>query len=382
MKKIVHIFTVSMSVIFLEGLYEKLKRRGYELIVICSDGEEVRHQERLANVKYYPVNMSRGINPIKDLSALIKIISILKKEKPLIVHGHTPKGGLLAMMAAKLLRIKHRPYHLHGLKYPSEVGARRLIIKWMEKTTISLSTKVFAVSNSLKEFAISSGLGSNTKIKVLLNGSVKGIDIKGSEEIRKNKKQIASRLGIKKHEVSIGFVGRITEEKGVFELFKAYKELIELKNSIGLILCGPTEIKNEQNSILFDEIREMPNVQYFEQVSNPLEYMACCDVFVLPSWREGFGLVNIEANSVGLPVITTNIVGCKDSIEDQKTGILIESKNVSDLFDALLFLIENPELRNEMGQNGIQRVKDLYDRNEIWDTLLEEYERMIKVVRV
>ncbi|SDJ85853.1 glycosyltransferase family 4 protein [Natronincola ferrireducens] len=381
MKKIVHVFTVSMSVIFLEGLYEKLKSKGYELIVICSDGEEVRHQERLGNVKYYPVNMSRGINPIKDLSALIKIISILKKEKPLIVHGHTPKGGILAMMAAKLLKIKHRPYHLHGLKYPSEVGAKRLIIKWMEKMTISLSTKVFAVSNSLKEFAIASGLGSNLKIMVLLNGSVKGIDIKDSEEIRKNKEQTAIRLGIKKNEVTIGFVGRITEEKGIFELLKAYKRLIGSKQNIGLILCGPTEIKNSQNSVVFDEIRELPNVQYFGQVHNPLEYMVCCDIFVLPSWREGFGLVNIEANSVGLPVITTDIVGCKDSIEDQKTGILIESNNVCDLIDALELLIEDPALRKEMGQNGIQRVRDLYDRNKIWNTLLEEYERMIKAVK-
>ncbi|WP_026894270.1 glycosyltransferase family 4 protein [Clostridiisalibacter paucivorans] len=381
MKKIVHVFTVSMSVIFLEGLFEKLKSKGYELIVICSDGEEVRYQERVGNIKYYPVSMSRGINPIKDLSALIKIISILKKEKPQIVHGHTPKGGLLAMSAARMLRIKNRPYHLHGLKYPSEVGARRSIIKWMEKATISLSTKVFAVSNSLKEFTISSGLGSNIKVNVLLNGSVKGIDIGRSEEIRVNREQIAIKLGIKQHEIIVGFVGRITEEKGVFELLRAYKNLVESKYDVGLILCGPTEIKNVQNSVLFDEIRELPNVQYFGQVDNPLEYMACCDIFVLPSWREGFGLVNIEANSVGSPVITTNIVGCKDSIEDQKTGILVESKNVSALFEALLLLIEDPELRKEMGQNGVQRVKDLYDRNKIWDTLLEEYERMIKVVR-
>lgn len=381
MKKVVHVFTVSMSVIFLEGLYEELKSKGYELIVICSDGKEVRYQERMGNLRYYPVNMSRGINPIKDLSALIRIISILKKEKPQIVHGHTPKGGLLAMLAARFLHINNRPYHLHGLKYPSEEGIRQMIIKLMEKTTISLSTKVFAVSNSLKEFAITSGLGSDTKINVLLNGSVKGIDTNKSEEIRKNKKQIAARLGIKQHEVTICFVGRITEEKGIFELFKAYKELLESRHDIGLILCGPAEIKNEQNIILFDEIREISNVQYFGQVDNPLEYMACCDVFVLPSWREGFGLVNIEANSVGLPVVTTDIVGCKDSIEDQKTGILIESKNVSALLEALKLLIDDPELRIEMGQNGIKRVKDLYDRKKIWNTLLEEYERMNRAVK-
>ncbi|HHX68700.1 MAG TPA: glycosyltransferase family 4 protein [Gallicola sp.] len=380
MKKVVHVFTVSMSVIFLEGLYDKLKSRGYELIVICADGKEVRHLERVGNIKYYPVNISRGINPIKDLYALIKIISILMKEKPEIVHGHTPKGGLLAVLAAKFLKINNRPYHLHGLKYTSEKGIRYIIIKWMEKMTISISTRVYAVSNGLKEFVISSELGSNTKIKVLLNGSVKGIDAKKSEEIRNNKEKLVDKLGIKKHEAIIGFIGRITEEKGVFELFTAYKKLIENRYDVGLILCGPIEIRNVQNKNTFDEIIQLPGVQYFGQVNNPLEYMACCDIFVLPSWREGFGLVNIEANSVGVPVITTDIIGCKESIEDHKTGILIERNNINALFEALKFLVSNPELRRIMGQNGIDRVKALYNRDKIWDELIDEYDRMTKVV--
>ena len=180
--------------------------------------------------------MSRGINPIKDLFALIRIISILKIEKPQVVHGHTPKGGLLAMLASKFLSIKNRLYHLHGLKYPGEKGIKRLIIKWMEKTTVKLSANVFAVSNSLREYAINSGLGSAEKISILLNGSVKGIDLKMSEEIRNRKKQLISELGIKKHNITIGFVGRITEEKGVFELFEAYKRLMELKYDVGLVL--------------------------------------------------------------------------------------------------------------------------------------------------
>ncbi len=115
MKKIVHVFTVAMSVIFLEDIYAKLKERGYELIVICSDGEEVRLEERKGNFKFHPCNMSRGINPIKDIIALVRIMKIMKQEKPFAVHGHTPKGALLSMLAAKLMRVKNRPYHLHGL---------------------------------------------------------------------------------------------------------------------------------------------------------------------------------------------------------------------------------------------------------------------------
>ncbi|HOV25846.1 MAG TPA: glycosyltransferase family 4 protein [Pseudobacteroides sp.] len=382
MKKIVHVFTVSMSLVFLEGLYDKFKKNGYELIVICSDGYEARYEESIGNIKFYPVSMSRGINPIKDLFALIRIISILKIEKPQVVHGHTPKGGLLAMLASKFLSIKNRLYHLHGLKYPGEKGIKRLIIKWMEKTTVKLSANVFAVSNSLREYAINSGLGSAEKISILLNGSVKGIDLKMSEEIRNRKKQLISELGIKKHNITIGFVGRITEEKGVFELFEAYKRLMELKYDVGLVLCGLMEIKSERNRALFDEILKLDGVQYFGQVDNPLEYMVCCDIFVLPSWREGFGLVNIEANSVGVPVITTDIIGCKDSIENGKTGILVESKNKDELIKALEYLIKNTQKRIDMGQNGIKRVEMLYDRNAIWDELLNEYNKMVKEVEI
>lgn len=382
MKKIVHVFTVSMSLVFLEGLYDKFKKNGYELIVICSDGYEARYEESIGNIKFYPVSMSRGINPIKDLFALIRIISILKIEKPQVVHGHTPKGGLLAMLASKFLSIKNRLYHLHGLKYPGEKGIKRLIIKWMEKTTVKLSANVFAVSNSLREYAVNSGLGSAEKISILLNGSVKGIDLKMSEEIRNRKKQLISELGIKKHNITIGFVGRITEEKGVFELFEAYKRLMELKYDVGLVLCGLMEIKSERNRALFDEILKLDGVQYFGQVDNPLEYMVCCDIFVLPSWREGFGLVNIEANSVGVPVITTDIIGCKDSIENGKTGILVESKNKDELIKALEYLIKNTQKRIDMGQNGIKRVEMLYDRNAIWDELLNEYNKMVKEVEI
>jgi len=203
-----------------------------------------------------------------------------------------------------------------------------------------------------------------------------------SEEIRNRKKQLISELGIKKHNITIGFVGRITEEKGVFELFEAYKRLMELKYDVGLVLCGLMDIKSERNRALFDEILKLDGVQYFGQVDNPLEYMVCCDIFVLPSWREGFGLVNIEANSVGVPVITTDIIGCKDSIENGKTGILVESKNKDELIKALEYLIKNTQKRIDMGQNGIKRVEMLYDRNAIWDELLNEYNKMVKEVEI
>lgn len=379
MKKVVHVFTVSMSIIFLEDLYAKLKERGYELIVICSDGDEIRYQEELGNLKFYPVNISRGISPFRDLIALIKIITILFKEKPSIVHGHTPKGGFLAMLAAKFINVKNRPYHLHGLKFPGETGIRKKIIRKMEKVTISLSTEVYSVSRSLREYAIQEGLGTKEKLKVILNGSVKGIDIRKSQAIIDNGSDYYKKiLNVKEYNCIIGYIGRVTEEKGIVEFMSAIKRLLTQGYNIGIILCGPNEIIFQENRKQFSEFIQLDNVQYYGKVNNPLEYMICCDIFALPTYREGFGLVNIEANSVGVPVITTNIIGCLDSIEDNITGIAIKSKDEKTLYSALKKLIDNPSLRKKMGGSGLKRVRELYDRNEIWDMLIYEYDRMIE----
>lgn len=377
MKKVVHVFTVSMSVVFLEDLYSKMKERGYELIVISSDGDEIREQEKKGNLKFYPVDINRGISPVKDLCALLKIILILWKEKPVIVHGHTPKGGLLGMLAAKCTNVKNRPYHLHGLKYEGEYGIRKKLIRLMEKFTMSLSTEVYSVSHSLRNHVIQEKLVPPDKIKVILNGSVKGIDIKKTQSIiKRGSDYYKKKLKINKFGCIIGFIGRITEEKGIIELIYATKKLIIQGYDIGVVICGINELKIVKNKQIFSKFIQLENVQYFGKVNNPLEYMACFDIFVLPSYREGFGLVNIEANSVGVPVVTTNIIGCIDSIEDNVTGIIINREDTDSLYKAIKKLIDNSSLRQNMGNEGIKRVQKLFDREKIWSTLLDEYDKM------
>jgi len=382
MKKVVHVFTVSMSIVFLEDIYSKLKERGYELIIICSDGEEIRRQVKQSDFKFYPVSINRGINPFKDLIALIKIIFILNKEKPSIVHGHTPKGGFLGMLAAKIANVKNRPFHLHGFKFPGESGFKKKLIKVMEKKTIKLSTVVYSVSKSLSQYAIDKGLTTEHKIRVIHNGSVKGIDIQESQTIiDKGKDYFIKKFNIKKFKCIVGYVGRITEEKGIAEFMFATKRLISRGYDIGIVLCGPNELTTQESIKKFSKFVQLENVQYFNKVNNPLEYMICCDIFVLPTYREGFGLVNIEANSVGVPVITTDIIGCIDSI-DNNTGIIVQSRDIESLYRALKRLIKNPSLRKSMGMNGIIRVRELYNREKIWNKLISEYDNMLSRSRI
>src|SRR5690625_3419791 len=180
MKKVVHVFTVSMSIVFLEDIYSKLKERVYELIIICSDGEEIRRQVKQSDFKFYPVSINRGINPFLDIITLIEIIFKLNKKDPAIEHGHTTNREFVGMLAANNANVKNRPFHLHGFKFPVESGFKKKLIKVMEKKTIKLSTVVYSVSKSLSQYAIDKRLTTEHKIRIIHSDSVKGINLQES----------------------------------------------------------------------------------------------------------------------------------------------------------------------------------------------------------
>lgn len=377
MKKVVQIFTVSLSIRFLEGLSEQLKKAGYELIVVCADGQEARDGEEKGQFKYYPVEMKRGINPVKNLKAWVIVYHILKKEKPDIVHGNTPIGGLLGLSAAWVLSVENRVFTLHGLKYPGEQGIKRVVVKFFEKLSISLATKVFAVSKGLCQYVYQEDLAPESKISVLHHGSVKGIDIGQSAEIRlKGQKHYEDILGLRSGRFRFGYFGRITEEKGIPELVEALSNLLKEGKQFDVIFCGTMELRNSNNIRIFNEFIKKKGMSMYGMVANPLEFMMCCDCIVLPTHREGFGLVNIEANSLGIPVITTDVMGCKDSIENFSTGLFFEPKNIEDLSRKLDYMYTNKNERKRMGKNGISRTEKYFDRRDIWKKLIAEYDSM------
>lgn len=377
MKKIVHIFTDSISIPFLEELPDKLRNEGYELIIISADGKEGREGDKNKQFKFYPVDMVRDFSPIRNLKAWYQVRILLKRIKPHIVHGNTPIGGLIAMSAAFSLRIKNRIFTLHGLKYTTQVGIKKLITKNAEKLTISISKKVFAVSDGLRDFAYDEGLAKGNKITVLNYGSVKGINIKKSKEIRsKGRAYYEKCLGFEKTNFRYCYIGRINEDKGISELLIAFEKLWKEQLEFEVILCGIEEIKDTKLKEKFERFLSFKRVKFFGMVSNPMEYMMCSDCLVLPTHREGFGLVNIEANSVGVPVVTTDVMGCKDTIKNKETGLFFKVGNARDLEDKLRWMYINTEERKLMGKNGIERVEKMFNRDDIWRCLIREYSKL------
>lgn len=378
MKKIVHIFTDSLSIPFLEELPDKLKNEGYELIIISADGKEGREGQKNKQFKFYPVDMVRDFSPLRNLKAWYQVRMLLKTINPDIVHGNTPIGGLIAMSVAFSLGIRNRIFTLHGLKYTTQVGIKKIITKSAEKLTITLSKEVFAVSNGLKQFVYNEGLATGNKIVVLNYGSVKGINIKRSKEIRsKGRAYYEKSLGFDKTIFRFCYIGRINEDKGINELLIVFERLWKEKLEFEVILCGMEEIEDKIIKKRFEHFISYKKVKFFGVVSNPMEYMICSDCLVLPTHREGFGLVNIEANSVGVPVVTTDIMGCKDTIENEKTGLFFNVGDIKDLEDKLHWMFVNAEERKLMGEKGIERVEKMFNRDDIWKCLIQEYNKLI-----
>lgn len=376
-KTICCVFTVSMSIRFIEGLPNLLKARGYKLAVICADGPEAREGASRQEFDFYPVNMARGIRPAQNLRAWFKVCRILKAINPLLVHGNTPVGGLIAMSAAWLLRIGNRMYTLHGLKYPSQKGIRRAIVKAMEKLTIRLSRKVFSVGQGLLEYAVADRLVKRSHIRVLHHGSANGVDIEKSAAIRKKgRRAFEEELGMPHGIFRFGFFGRVTEEKGILDLMRAVENAWYGGNRFDVIICGPTEFKSEANEALFRVFSANNHTHCYGMVQTPLEYMSCCDCVVLPSYREGFVLVNMEANSVGVPVISTDVSGCRDTIEDGVNGLLFPAGDTEKLTKQILYMLNHPKERMEMGKNGVVRTEALYNRMDILGALIAEYDQM------
>ncbi len=379
MKKVVQVFTVSTSIIFIEGLAKELKKNGYQLYVISANGPEGQNGESSGDFKFLPVEMARGLSIIKNLKSCFRIRKILKEIKPDIVHGNTPIGGLVAMTVAKSLGIKNRVFTMHGLKYPGEIGLKRWIIKEMEKFTVHISSITIVVSNALKEFAIQEKITDPEKLVVINHGSVKGIDIEKSCKIRENGRYFyEKKFGLKDNVFRIGYFGRINEEKGVLELIEACVEIFKKNSKIEIILCGEEEMAYEGNRERLYAFIQHKNVHFLGFVPDPLEHMICCDCIVLPTYREGFGLVNIEANSVGVPVITTDIMGCKDSIEDGVTGFFIPVGNINELVNKIEYFFNNKEIAIAMGKSGIERVEKLFNRKDIWQKLIYNYNLWVR----
>jgi len=364
--------TVPITLVFFyKGLLDFFVDKGFEVTVITSPDEKLINKLS-SRVKYVFIPMCRGISPVRDLRVFMHLAGVLKNGKFDIIQYCTPKAALLGSIASWLCRIPVRLYLMWGVYYTSQPGLLRLVMKITEKLTCFFSTHVSPDSYGNYHFAISEGLCPAEKISVVGEGSANGIDLDrfNPDRLQKKRTEVRNNLNILSDSVVIGFVGRLCRDKGINELVLAFKELVKKNARLYLLLVGPMEGKVcEFESVVQDMLQHNRNILCVGYQDKSEEFFAAMDIFVLPSYREGFGVVNVEASAMGLPVVSTDIPGPRDAVINGKTGILVKPKSADELQRAIEAMINNPSLRNEMGVAGKEWAKR-FDQKSLWEQIV------------
>jgi len=354
----------------LDGQAAFFKKLGYDVYLISQDHYKEKLFCEKEGIKHLPVDIVAHIHPLKDLVALFQIIKHLLIINPDIVNAGTAKMGLLAMFSSYLLGIKKRIFTCRGLRFETESGVLRWVLMGMERLTVALAHQVIYVSPSLKNAAIRYGVANSSKAIVIAQGSSNGVDISSFNRSRIDPVERNNLL--EKYELRgklvIGFVGRISLHKGVYELVDVFEDLYEKNASIRLILMG--HIKCDAS---FEKrFRGHPGIIHIPFQDDVPLYMSLFDIFVLPSWREGFPNVPIQAAAMGIPVIVSDATGCVDSVSEYETGLTFKMKDVSDLKSKLSNYIDNKSLRLKHGDSGVNWAR-LFDSQSIWDGIFKVY---------
>jgi glycosyltransferase involved in cell wall biosynthesis len=358
---LIHVTTVHNTFYFIYDQIGYVLNRGFEVHGVCSsthgDREGVAVRE---NIPMHAIDMTRRINPLADLGALTRLYRLFRKLKPAIVHAHTPKGGLLGVLAARLARVPVVIYGMHGLPFVTANGLKRQLLRWTEALSCRFAHRVMAVSFAIRERALAEGFCPEDKIRVLGLGSASGVDAEARfnpEKLKPGVRDEAREIyHIPESSLVLGFVGRIVQDKGIIELAEAWNLLRTEFPSLYLILVGAIESQDPVPPRILEQLQADPRVRFCGFVQDLVSLYAIMDVLVLPTYREGFPVSILEAAAMRLPVVATAVDGCTEAVVDGTTGLLVPPRDAAELTRAISRLVADPHLRERMGEASRQRV--------------------------
>jgi glycosyltransferase involved in cell wall biosynthesis len=370
------IIVAGKFLLFFRGCIAPLQNSGFDVSAISSPGPE-QETIRKEGATTFKVPMNREISPLQDVISLWRIWRVLRRVRPEITNSGNPKAGLLGGLAAVLAGVPCRVYALHGLRLETTTGLKRQILFWAEKTACKCAHRVICVSPSLRQRAIALGLVDPTKALVYTCHGVEVERYMGTPDNMARAAKLRRRLNLPEGEPVIGFVGRLTRDKGIPELMEAYGALRHEFPNLWLLLVGEFEEGDAVPPSVRKRIEDDPHILKPGLVADTSPYYQLMDVLALPTWREGFGLVSIEAQASGKPVVTTKATGAIDSVQDGKTGILVPVGDASALTSALRSLLGDPAERQKMGRLGQAWVRQEFPRTKIMAALAREYHSLI-----
>lgn len=381
-KKLIRITTVPMALRYLlPGQMKFMSAHGFDVLMISAGGKELPAVIELENCRHIVVDMTRKITPFSDFICLIRLIMIFRKEKPDIVHSHTPKAGLLGMLAAKICGVPVRIHTVAGLPLMVEKGFKFRLLKFVEKLTYASASHVWPNSNSLLQFIAEQKLCDSRKLHMIGKGSTNGINIKRfSREILDAKilDEIRTSIQYSAENKYLLCIGRLVADKGIVELVNVFVQLQKTYRDVRLILVGGFEPELDPlPAATLEEIEKNKSILHISWTDRVEYYMYLADYFVFPSHREGFPNVLLQAGAMELPVICSRITGNIDIVTDNETGLVFECGNQQQMLSLLHQAIKSPQHMKEMASRLQQQIKENYRQENIWQNMLASYKSLL-----
>jgi|TARA_B110000259_G_C14034543_1_gene408647 glycosyltransferase involved in cell wall biosynthesis len=378
-KKIAIIASAPMTIsVFLAHQVNELSKIYKVTIITNMQGELKNTLDNLpASIVIHSIPIQRNINIFKDIKALFLIYKFYRLNKFNLVHSITPKAGLFSAIAGWVTRTPHRLHTFTGQVWRTRSGITRFIFKFIDILIVYFTTTILADSFSQRDFLIDQGiLKKNTSI-VLEQGSISGVDLERFYPDQSKGITMRSKLNISQSSLLFIFVGRIKKDKGLIDLMKAFNILLSEKLDCEMLIVGPDE--ENLKEFLINELSDNHKKVHFIPFSrHPEYYLMASDIFVLPSYREGFGTAVIEAAACGIPTIASNIYGLSDAVKDGESGLLFDSGSVKELANAMIQLALNDELRISLGKKALHRVQLSFSQKLLTKAIIDLYARLLQ----
>ena len=382
--KLLRITTVPISLhLLLSGQFRYMIENGYEVYTISADGPEVAEVVK-EGVKHIAVPFTRKITLLHDVRCLITLVGIIRKIKPQIIHTHTPKAGLLGMVAGWICGVPVRMHTVAGLPLMEATGLKRTLLEITEKITYACAQRVYPNSAGLEQFMLSNLNASPAKVRMIARGSSNGIDVSlfsRTPDLEEQAITLRQQHGIGPGDLVFTFVGRVVRDKGIVELVEAFKAVSDqaYPRRTFLMLVGPFE--QELDPLPEDVVRfinEDKRVILAGFQNDVRPWIMASDVFVFPSYREGFPNVVMQACLLEVPCIVSDINGCNEIVTHNTTGLVVPPKDIPALILAMQSMVDDVSLRKSFSAAARDFVAANFDREFVWAEIRKEYQRLLQ----